>query len=733
MRYIGKEMSRVDGIAKVTGQAKYAAEIEVPNLSYGYLAICSIGKGAIEKLDTKAAEASPGVLKVYTHLNVPGLLEGGEKETDNEFHALRSPEILFSGQPVALVVAETFEQARAAARLIQATYKTQPPQTDLRALLDKAYKVPNDRTAPPRGKPEEAYAAAPVKIEAEYFIPAEHHHPIEPHGATAYWTDNKLTIIDKSQNVYQVRDRLSKLFGIPVENVTALALFVGGAFGSSLNLNYYPPLAALAARDLKRPVRLSYSRYQMNTGHGYRPVTWQKMAISAEKDGKLTSISQDVVVNSSSWDNYSESFVPVARVLYACPNVAMSFKTVKTDLPTPMAMRAPGAVSNMFALECALDELSYALKLDPLELRLINYAEKDPETGKPFSSKALRECYRMGAEKFGWNRRNPTPRSMRDGRLLVGWGTATGIWPAMQMAASARINLLADGTAQVSSSVTDIGPGTYTVMTIIAAEHLGLPAEKVKVQLGDSRLPKAPAQGGSWSTASVGSAILGAAQNLQKKLLELAAKDPARGFQGLSADDVELAGGALRSKKDVKRSVTIAALLQANKLKELSETFDSKPSAERQKYATMAHGAQFVEVKVDPDLGTVRVTRVIEATACGKIMNPKTSHSQEIGGVIWGIGMALQEMTEIDHRYGRMMNRGLADYHIPVHADVHEIETLFVEEDDKIVNPLGVKGMGELGLVGIPAAIANAVYHATGIRVRDLPITPDKLLGRREA
>jgi xanthine dehydrogenase YagR molybdenum-binding subunit len=372
--------------------------------------------------------------------------------------------------------------------------------------------------------------------------------------------------------------------------------------------------------------------------------------------------------------------------------------------------------------------LSYQLNIDPLELRLINYAETEPETGKPFSSKALRECYSLGAEKFGWKNRSSEPRSMRDGNLLVGWGTATGIWGAFQQPASAKIVYKSDGTAHVTSSTTDIGPGTYTVMTIIAAEYLGLDPEKIKFELGNSTYPKAPSQGGSQTTASVGSAIFGAAQNIRRQLLDLAKKEASSPLASANVDDVELSDGALRLKSDPSKTADIVGLLQKNGLQEVSDSYDSKPSPEREKYATGAHGAQFVEVKVDPQLGTVRVTRVIEATACGRIMSPKTSHSQEIGGVIWGIGMALMESTEVDHRYGRMLNPTLADYHVPVHADAHQIETVFVEEDDKIVNPLGVKGMGELGLVGIPAAIANAVYHATGIRVRDLPITSDKLI-----
>jgi xanthine dehydrogenase YagR molybdenum-binding subunit len=352
----------------------------------------------------------------------------------------------------------------------------------------------------------------------------------------------------------------------------------------------------------------------------------------------------------------------------------------------------------------------------------------DPESGKPWSSKALRECYRLGAEKFGWKERTFEPRSMRDGRWLVGWGMATGVWGALQSPATASITLRMDGTAHVASATSDIGPGTYTVMTMIAAEYLGLRPEQVQFELGDTKFPRAPSQGGSKTTASVGSAVHGAALAVGARLLSLANRDANSPLQGAAASDVEMLDGRLRLKSDPSRVVSVSDVMRRNSLAEITETFEARPSEEREQYATLAHGAQFVEVKVDPDLGTVRVTRAIEVTACGTIINPKTSHSQEIGGVVWGIGMALQEATEVDHRYGRIMNANLQHYHVPVNADVHEIETVFVEEDDTVVNPLGVKGMGELGMVGIPAAIANAVFHATGRRIRELPITPDKLL-----
>jgi xanthine dehydrogenase YagR molybdenum-binding subunit len=737
-RYIGKEMSRVDGVAKVTGQAKYTAEFQVPNLAYGFIVLGTATKGSIKSIDTREAESAPGVIRVFTHLNAPKLgpkastedspPRGGQQEEDKSFRALQSDKIFFNRQPVALVVAETYEQARHAARLVKASYNVEKHETDTEAVRGRARVPSRGRPQTPRGNPDEAMRNAPVKVEAEYRIPIEHHNPMEPHAAIAVWQGDKLAIFDKTQEVYGVREHLASSFGIPEENVSVVSPFVGGAFGSSLRPNYYPALTAMAARELKRPVKVVYTRTQMFSGHGYRPYTIQKIALGAERSGKLTAMIHEAVHNTSTFEEFSDNTTGFTRQVYACPNLYAPLKIADTDLNTPTWMRAPGAVSGMFALECAMDELAYALKIDPLELRLINYAETDPESGKPFSSKALRECYRLGAEKFGWKDRKPEPRSMRDGRWLVGWGTATGIWGAFQMPATARITLKADGTAHVASATSDIGPGTYTVMTMIAAEYLGLKPEQVKFELGDTKFPRAPSQGGSWTTSSVGSAVYGAALAVGAKLLSLANQGAGSPLKAAAASDVEMLDGRLQLKSDPSRSVSISEVMKRGNLTEITETFESRPSEERQKYATMAHGAQFVEVKVDPDLGIIRVTRAIEVTACGKIINPKASHSQEIGGVVWGIGMALHEATEIDHRYGRIMNPNLQHYHVPVNADVHEIETLFVEEDDTVVNPLGVKGMGELGMVGIPAAIANAVFHATGKRIRELPITPDKLL-----
>jgi xanthine dehydrogenase YagR molybdenum-binding subunit len=723
--------SRVDGRAKVTGKATYIAEFDFPNLAHGYLVPSTIAKGKIAAIDSSEAEKQPGVVKVLTHKNVAKLAAQQPDEdfgvNSRPFFALTTDTILFSGQPVAVVVAETFEQARYAASLVKVDYTQQTPSTDTAKVADKGFVA--GRARPVRGTPDEAFAAAEFKVDAKYTIPIEHHNAMEPHASVANWDGEKLTVYDKTQGVDGVRNFLSTQFGIPKEKINVLSPFVGGAFGAALRPTPNTLLAVMASRELKRPVKLVYSRRQLATAHGYRPASIQKIKIGADKTGKLTSIIHEAVHNTSSHENFSEDLVGISRTLYACPNVKTDAKITRTDLQTPLWMRAPGTVSGAFALESALDELSYLLKIDPLELRLINYAEKDPDSGKPFSSKELRECYRQGAEKFGWKNRKAEPRSTRDGRYLIGQGLATGTWGAFLAPSSARVTIKADGTALVESGATDIGPGTYTTISIIAAKQLGLPIEKVKFVLGDSDLPTAPSQGGSVLTASVGTAVQECAQIVQKELIDFDSKTAGSMFAGVPFADVVFENERVFIKGKPESGTTIPNLLKRNNLGHLAATHTTRPDyGERGKYATASHGAQFVEVKVDEDIGKVFVTRVVQATAAGKIINPKGAHSQEMGGVVWGVGMALMEHTEIDHRIGRIMNPNLGGYHVPVNADIGEIETIFVPEEDKIVNPLGVKGLGELGLVGIPAAIANAIYHATGKRIRDLPITPDKLI-----
>lgn len=707
--------NRVDGVQKVTGKAKYIAEWKFPKLAYGYLVHSTIAKGKIKVIDTSKAEKQTGVIKVLTHLNTPKFAKGAN---DRSHRPLHDDAILFSGQAIGVVVAETFESARYAASLVKVTYEKETPTTDIRKNLDKAI-LPRPRAD--RGNPVEAFAKSDVKIDVEYSIPIEHHNAMEMHASVANWDNNKLTIYDKTQGVNMIRGHLAGIFGVPPNDITVLAPFVGGGFGGALRPTPNCFLTALAARETKLPVKIVYSRRQVFTAHGYRPYSIQKIKMSAEKSGKLTAIIHESVNNSSTNEDSAENMVGISRSLYACPNVKTETKFVRTDMQTPLAMRAPGMVSGAFALESALDELAYELKIDPLELRLINYAEVSPEDGKPFTSKELRKCYAEAAKRFGWEKRKPEPRSMKDGNLLVGYGMATGTWGSAWLPASARITIKADGTALVESSVTDIGPGTYTTLSIIAAKNLGLPIEKIKTVLGDSTLPPAPIQGGSFTTASVGTAVQEGSQVVLKKLFEMAK------FGDYKFEDVKIEGGKFVAKDG--KSVSFADVLKQNNLPLIAQQFDATPNnGERSKYTIASHGAQFVEVKVDEELGIIKVTRVVELTAAGKIINPKGAKSQEIGGVVWGIGMALTEETQVDHRYGRIMNPNFAGYYIPAHADVQGVETGFVEEIDTVINPLGVKGLGELGMVGVPAAIANAVFHATGKRFRNLPITPDKLI-----
>lgn len=726
-----KQPSRIDGRAKVMGKATYIAEFRFPDLAYGYLVHSTIAKGKITDIDISAAEKEPGVVKVLTHKNVqkPSSFKPDEEfgEGSKPFFALMTDTVLFSGQPVAMVVADTFETARYAASLVKVTYTTEIPSTDTAKVADKG--TASGRPRPVRGTPDEAFAAAAKKIDATYTIPVEHHNAMEPHATVAHWTAEKLTVYDKTQGIDGVRNYLATHFGLAKEKISVQSPFVGGAFGASLRPTPNTLLAVLASREVKRPVKVVYTRRQLATAHGYRPASIQKIKIAADASGKLTSIIHEAVHNTSSHEVFSEDLVGISRSLYACPNVRTDAKITRTDLQTPLWMRAPGTVSGAFALESALDELSYQLKIDPLKLRLINYAEKDPDSGKPFSSKELRECYRQGAEKFGWKNRKPEPRSMQDGRLMVGWGLATGTWGAFLAPSSARVTLRVDGTALVESGTTDIGPGTYTTISLIAARQLGIPLEKVLFKLGDSDLPSAPAQGGSATTASVGTAVQECAQIVLKELIDFDVKKGGSVLDGVRFADLIFENERISAKGSPQKSTTISELLKRNNLGHLAAMHTTRPDyGERGKYATASHGAQFVEVKIEEEIGTIKVTRVVQATAAGKIINPKGAHSQEMGGVVWGIGMALMEHTEIDHRIGRIMNPNLGGYHVPVNADVGSIETIFIKEDDKIVNPLGVKGLGELGLVGIPAAIANAVYHATGKRFRDLPITPDKLI-----
>jgi xanthine dehydrogenase YagR molybdenum-binding subunit len=728
--YIGTSTSRVDGRAKVTGMAQYAGEFKAPNLVYASVVTSTIARGRIARIDTGRALAVEGVLDVLTHKNRPKMASTDEAYIDeclpggSPFRPLYDDKIKFNNQPIALVLAEESEIARFAATLVHIDYEAEEHTTDLHTQIDKAFVV--DKPDKPRGNAAKAYAAAAVRHEGEYFIPIEHHNPMELFAATVIWNgDGKLTVFDKTQGVQNVQRYVCGVFGLNPDNVRVLSPFVGGAFGSGLRPQYEVVLAVQGALQLQRSIQLVLTRAQMY-GLGYRPATIERVALGASTDGTLQAITHEAIAMTSQYEDFSRNDTSWSALLYKSANAKYEHKLARLDVPTPCDMRAPGAATGVYALECAMDELAVALKLDPLELRLRCYSDSDQNNDVPFTSKQLKACYRKGAEAFGWARRIPEPRSMRDGNDLVGWGMATGIWEALQMPTAARIVLTGNGHAEVSCATTDIGTGTYTIMAQVTADMLGVPIENVTVKLGDSSLPHSQVEGGSWMAASVAHAIAAAADEVRIELLGLAQKMPGSPLAGLQPDDVVLSDGMIVAKQNKSRAVSLVDAMRHGGVDRV-EHEKLAEFKEDNKHARNTHSAIFAEVKVDEQLAIIRVTRVVNAVAAGRIINTKTAASQIMGSVVWGIGMALHEETLVDHNFGRIMNTNIAEYHVPVNADVQDIKIIFVDEPDSTVNPLGIKGVGEIGIVGVAAAIANAVYHATGKRVRDLPITVDKI------
>jgi xanthine dehydrogenase YagR molybdenum-binding subunit len=554
-----------------------------------------------------------------------------------------------------------------------------------------------------RGEADAALANAPVSVDARYVQPREHHNAIEPHATIAVWEDDHLTLYDKTQWVMNVQKAIAHIFGMEEEKIRVVSPFVGGAFGSSLRTWPHVTMAALAARLAGRPVRVELSRRDLYTSIGFRPHTEQRVALGAERDGQLTAIIQEAWGQTSTYEEYAETTLNPAQNTYECANVRTGYQLIEMNTNTPCPMRAPGIVTGLFALETAMDELAVELGMDPLELRMKNIPERDQKKDLPWSSNELRACYETAAMRFGWSRRTPKPGSMRDGIEQIGWGMATAIYHAERSRASASVTLFANGSALIRSAASDMGPGTYTAMTQVAAEVLALPVEQVRFELGDTDLPRAPVHGGSITMASVGNGVAAACHALKARFSELA--------------------GAARG-----RAVSYADLLRRNDLPFLEATADAKPGDESENYASSAFGAVFVEVRVDPLLGTVRVPRMVGAYDVGRVINPKIAHSQCIGGMVGGIGMALLEQAEWDPRFGRTMNANLAEYLVPVCADIHDLDVTFVPSDDRIFNPMGAKGLAEVAICGVAPAIANAVFHATGKRIRDLPITPERIL-----
>jgi xanthine dehydrogenase YagR molybdenum-binding subunit len=646
---------------------------------------------------------------VLTHRNAPRLAYREHKgavdpEVGERLHVLQDDRVSHQGQPIALVVAETLEQANHAATLVRVTYTPEEETTDIarvEPVVPTQQKTDQGERRPPetrRGDPEGALAAAEVKVDHTYVIPRENHNPIELHATIATWEGDRLTLWDKTQWVHNVADEIAAVFGIPAANVHVISPFVGGAFGSGLRTWPHVTLAALGARVTRRSVKVMLSRREMYYGVGYRPHTVQRIALGASRDGRLVGVVHDGYQETSTYEEYSEALVNASRFLHSSQNVYTRQRLAPMNVHTPTYMRAPGEASGIFALESAMDELAVALNVDPVELRLRNEPEQDEFKNLPFSSRSTRECYRAAGERFGWNRRTPEPRSMRDGRWLIGWGMATATYPMNYAPASAMARLLPDGTAEVMSAASDMGPGTWTSMTQVAAETLGLPIERVKFTLGDTRLPRAPVHGGSMTMASVGSAVQAACRKVR--------------------EDALAHGGANDLTEAMRR---LGQPIEAS--------VDLNPGDASQRFSMHAFGAVFVEVAVDPDLGETRVRRIIGAYGAGRIVNPKTTRSQCIGGMIGGIGMALMEHAVVDPRNGRVPNANLAEYAVPVHADAPPVmDAILVEEHDPHVNPLGVKGVGEIAMVGVAPAITNAIFHATGKRIRELPVTPDKLL-----
>ena len=736
----GTPLSRVDGPAKVTGQAKYAAEFARPDLLHGHAHTARIAKGKITRIDTAKALAVPGVVDVITHENRPHVTWFDFKMKDmtappigHVFRALYGPDIIYSGQPIALVVAQSEEIARYASSLIDVDYEWAEFNTDLKKVLDQGItpKIPRAGFHKPksRGDGEKAFAEAPVQVAQDYHLMPEHHNPMEMFASTVFWEDDgTITIYDKTQGVKNSHWYICSAMGFDRDKVRVLSPFVGGGFGSGLRPQYQLYLAALAAKKLERSVRVVMTRQEM-FGHGYRPECYQTVKLGADRDGRLRGIVNSAVTATSSFENYMETIVNWGGLTYRCDDAKLEYQIARIDTYTPCDMRAPGGATGMNLFEIAMDELAYACGMDPLELRLVNYTEHQQMNDKPWTSKRLRDCYERAATKFGWEKRSHEPRSMRDGHELIGWGMATGIWEAMMGPTSVRAVLSADGGLMVGTATADMGPGTYTMMTQIASDATGIPVEKITARLGDSDLPFSPVEGGSWTAASTGSAVHKACESLLEELLEKARAAEDTPLSGAHLNDIGFGDGRIYLKDAPDTGMRFEEILAAAGMDTLEVKEMARPSMfDMIKKASNTHSAVFVEVRVDEEVGMARVTRIVNAVAAGRIINPKMARSQIIGGCVFAIGMALTEESLADHRIGRFMNHNLAEYHVPVNADVPDIDVIFVEEHDTEVSPIGVKGVGEIGVVGTAAAIANALFHATGKRVRDLPITIDKLM-----
>ena len=728
------EDERVDGVDKVTGKARYAAEHSMPNMAYAVFVTSNIAKGTIKKLDASKALSMNGVLDVIYYENcptVPGYSTNAADRPKNVAEwrghkVLYDNKVRFFGQPIALVVADSLENANAAIRFVKAEYEIESFETN----FDKARLVAANLKPPVNYKRgvEQKFKEAPTFVEAEYTIPIEVHNPMEMHATIAYWeAEDKVLLYDKTQGPKSTQGVVARTFGLPEKNVRVIAENVGGAFGSGLRSWANVPAACIAAKKVNRPVKLVLTRPQMFTLVGYRPQSWQKVGIGADAAGNFIGITHEAISNTSRYEDFREGIVDVSKFLYACENVDTKYSMLPLDLSTPVWMRGPGEATGCFALESAIDELAHKLKMDPIQLRLKNFTLVNPENKLPFSDINLKDCYNYGMDKIGWKNRSAIPGSVKENGWQIGYGMAVGVFGAGKGSASVRAVLSSDGKLLLECAVSDMGPGTTTSMSKIAAETMQMPIQKIKFKLGDSDLPPGPSQGGSGTTSTVGSAVDLACKTLQDKLKELAIQI-APAFSGLAMDAIEVKNETVFIKVNPASKIDIVALLKlANKDKIDFTIASNGKTAEQLKFTSNSFSAHFVKLAVNPKDGKIKVLNVVTTGDAGKIISPKTARSQMIGGVVGGIGMALTEKLELDHVSGQIMNASFGGYHVPLHSQIPQTDAWFVNKPDVNMNSIGAKGIGEIALIGFAAAIANAVFNATGKRVRDLPITPDKL------
>lgn len=703
-KLVGTPINRIDGILKVTGKADYSTDHPVKNLAYAVLFKSTIAAGKILTIDTTAAEKAPGVLAVITHknapkLNVNGGLRGGA--------LLQSPEIEFYGQHIGLVVAETFEQARYATHLINVEYEKSTPKVDFDKLAKEAV-LPKDKEKADamRGDAKAALSSADYKVEEVYGTPIEHHHPLEPHATIAEWNGDHVTLYNSAQIVNGAQSAAAATLNLKPEQVRIISPYIGGGFGSKGGQWANLVLTAVAAKQVNRPVKLALTRQQMFTSVGLRQRNFQKVSLAATKEGKLTALAHEITTHAAIHNEFVEPCGDCSKILYDAPNSLITYRVVPMNLILPTYTRGPGKSTGSFALESAMDELAYKLKMDPIELRIKNEPERDPSNGKPWSSRATVQCLREGAKAFGWEKRKAEPRQNQQGNYLIGYGVACGTYPAHQRPTSAIVKLKRSGndvTATIELAAADLGTGTYTILTQTAADALALPIQNVKVLIGDSDLPPAAGAVGSVGAASYANAVNDACIKITDELIA-------------------------KSGKQFFARPTATQLMISEKITDFQTRVDSKPPGNVDEYSSHSFNANFAEVAVNISTGMVRVTRFLAVTGAGTILNPKTARSQIIGGNVWGIGMALTEESVVDPRWGNFATRSFADYHVPSNLDIGTMDAIFIREDDQIINKMGVKGIGEVGIVGVAAAVANAVFNATGKRVRELPITPDKLL-----